>query len=147
MINVLKNYWRELPNRDQALDRIYDFLQALSNNDIENAEQMILISSLDDFRKDLHNHMVEFLMMHFEDNEFEDLSSDLSIKIADPYKIDENLISPEFSGKTMVLDKNEKISVRVGYKDIITMVRLNFQISESDEVYFLKFVSVENEPF
>jgi hypothetical protein len=132
-------YWKKLPNRDQALDLVYEFLRALSQKDTKHAEELILVKDMQYFQRALHDSLLQYLEMVIEDDDWTDYEGrNLALEIDDPAKLDEDLTMPEFSGKHFDLIKDETVSVQIGLRETVTPIRLHFALAESDELYYLK---------
>lgn len=142
MIEVSRNYWKELPDRDKVLDKIYEFMKSLSEGNTASAKQYALVSSMEKFCASLDKHLKQYAYFNLEDDELKSLSGDLSIRITDPEKMDEVQTFPEFSGSSMTVEEGEEITLRVGLNGKATGVKLHFTICEADELFFLKFVKV-----
>ena len=139
------NKWDHLPNRDEVLDKIYDFLRLLSLKEPEEAQKMVNVGSMPKFRDALHYHMSDYSIMVFDDEQYMDLPDDFSINISDPDKLDENDINPRFSGSQMNLQPNETITVNVGFRNEILPVSIQFMIYELDQEYYLNLMKVERD--
>lgn len=136
------NYWEHLPDRDEVLEKIYKFLQLLSENDPDEAEKLVNVGSMSKFRDTLHYYLTDYSMLALEDDEMMELPDDLSVAISDPSTLDENDINPEFSGNSMVLQPNETVKLRVGMGNEITPVQLEFMIYKRENQYLLNLMKV-----
>jgi len=141
---VKNNYWKTIPNRDEALEKVFEFLKSLSNQNPDEASQYILTNSMENFQQELHQLLKKYLALTLDDNEFLKLPEDLSVNISDPEDIEEESIEPEFQGKEFTLEKDEHFSLLVGFQGEATPIKITFKLEEMDEVYFLKLVNVVN---
>ena len=139
------NFWENKPNRDEVLDKIYDFLKLLSEKKPDEAEKLVRVGSMAKFRDALHFHLSDYSIMIFEDKEYLELPDDFSIGISNPYQMDENDIEPRFSGNSMVLEDRETIKLRVGLFNEITPINLIFMVNELESRYYLNLRKVERE--
>ena len=136
IIDVGDNFGKQVPNRDQALEKIYDFMLALSQGKPANAKKLVITDSLETFRVQLDQLLRPFWKeILAEDPE---LSRDLSLEISDPYFVKEQDSYPQFSRNDFNLIENEQISIRVAINGEVIPVHLNFTIKKYDEIYFLK---------
>lgn len=141
---VKKNYWKTIPNRDEALEKVFEFLKSLSNQDPQEASEYILTNSMEAFQQELHQLLKKHLALTLEDEEFIKLPEDLSVNISDPEDLEEESIEPEFQGKEFTLQKDEHFSLLIGFHGEATPIKITFKLEEMDEVYFLKLVNVVN---
>lgn len=139
IIEVGDNFGKILPNRDQVLEKVYDFGRALSERNPNKAEQMVITVSMDEFRWELDQLLRPFWREMA--NEEPDLTRDLSLDISDPHFIKEKDSNPEFSNNDFNLSEGEFLSMRVAIKGEVIPVYLNFSIKKYDEIYFLKLES------
>jgi len=139
------NYWNQAPTRDDALDKIFDFLKLLSEKKPEEAERLVRVGNLSKFRDALHYQLADYAVMIFDDTQYMELPDDFSTAISDPYKMDENDIGPVFSGKALELTHGETVRVRVGMFNEITPVVIEFMIYKLENQYFLNLMKVEKE--
>lgn len=136
IIDVGDNFGKQLPNRDQVLEKVYDFMRALSERDVAQASSLVITSSLDEFRWQLDQLLRPFWREMA--NENPDPSGDLSLEISDPHFIKEKDSKPEFSYNNFNLTEDERIAIRVGIKGEVIPVYLNFTVKKHDEIFFLK---------
>ncbi|MBI1185646.1 hypothetical protein GC194_15365 [bacterium] len=139
------NYWKQPPTRDEVLDKIYDFLKLLSQNQPDEAEKLVRVGSMSKFRDALHYHMADYVVMIFEDKEFMELPDDFSTAISNPYDMDENDMAPAFSGNQLECVNKETISLRLGLFNEITPIKIEFMIGQLDNQYFLNLMKVSRE--
>ncbi|MGB0430546.1 MAG: hypothetical protein ACPGLV_08740 [Bacteroidia bacterium] len=139
------NFWENKPNRDEALDKVYEFLKLLSENKPDEAEKLVRVGNMAKFRDALHYHLSDYSIMIFEDKEYMQLPDDFSVGISDPNNMNENDIEPRFSGNTMVLNDRETIKLRVGLFNEITPINITFMIHELDQRFYLNLMKVERE--
>ncbi|MBI3142886.1 MAG: hypothetical protein HYZ16_08670 [Bacteroidetes bacterium] len=139
------NYWTTAPTRDEALDKIYTFLQLLSSDSPLEAEKLVRVGSMDKFRDALHRHLAEHITLMYDDTEYMELPDDLSTAIMDPFSMDENEIAPEFSGKQLTMVHRETVKVRVGLLGQLTPVCVHFTIAELDTRFYLNLMNVTSE--
>lgn len=133
------HFWKALPNRDEVLDVVYNFLKEISEKHPEKAASIIMVKDMAKFLSALDNSMKQFLSLAIEDVDWDDLSTkDLSMEIDNPFEMDEDLMRPEFSGKQFVLEKNESVSLFLGLKGYITSIRVHFLLIEEDELFYLR---------
>ena len=136
IIDVGDNFGKKSPNRDQALEKVYDFMRALAEKRPEEAEKLVITDSLIFFRTQLDQHLRPFWKeMAFEDPE---LTRDLSLEISDPHFVKEQESCPQFSQNGFELKENEQISIKVAVHGEVIPVYLNFTIKKYDEIFFLK---------
>ena len=132
-------YWKECPDRDEVLTRVYAFIRALKMPDNAKELQSVFVKDVSHLRQSLNDGIRQHLSMSIDDEQWEEFESkDLSFEIDDPATQDEDLISPEFSGTSYTLKKNEDLSVKLSFHTYITPIRLHFQLVESDELYYLR---------
>ena len=132
-------YWKECPDRDDALTRIYAFIGALKLPDNAAELQKVFVKDVSHLRQALNDALKQYLNMSIDDEEWEAYEAkDLSYEIDDPASIDEDLIFPEFTGTAYTLCKDESMSVKLSLHSYITPIRLHFQLVESDELYYLR---------
>jgi len=136
IIAVGDNFGKQAPNRDRVLEKIYEFMRALSDKDITRASGLVISTSMDEFRFRLDMLLRPYWREMA--NEVPDPEWDLSQEISDPHFINEADSRPEFSNSGFDLTENEVISIRVGIKGEVIPVCLNFSISKHDEIYFLR---------
>jgi len=136
------NYWDHAPNRDEVLDKIYEFLRLLSLNEPDEAEKLVRVGSMSKFRDALHYQIADYMIMIYEDTEFMELPDDFSVNISDPTKMDEDYINPRFSGNELVLKSGETIEVNVGFNQEVILVYIQFMIYELEDKYFLNVMKV-----
>lgn len=138
LIKVGNYYWKKVPNRDEALEKVYAFMKALAAQDPEEASQCVIIDSMINFRSQLHRMLLAYVGEILNEEEQKELGNDLSLNVTDPELVNEDQTQPNFSNNDFYLMESEIISIRVAIKKRITPVVLNFSIYKSDEVYFLK---------
>ncbi len=139
------HYWKSLPDRDQVLDRMYNFLKTLAAGDIAVANSMVLVKDINQFMDALHDSLRKYLNLVIEDEQWEQYADSDLIKIIDnPYDLDEDLTQPEFSGKDYVVGVNEDVSVLLSMKGYVTSIRLHFLMVERDELFFLKLLKISS---
>ena len=132
-------YWKTIPDRDDALEKIYAFIRALREKNPAKAGETVMIRDMDFFLKTLHDSLMAYLNMVIEDESWDEYQDkNLAFEVDDPSDLDENLMLPEFSGKQFVLSKNETVSMQVGMREQVTTIRLHFILLENDELYYLK---------
>src|SRR5947208_312875 len=96
-------YWKERPNRDEVLERIYRFLQALSQKKPSEAVNFVIIKNMELFMQVLNESLHKYLELAIEDADWDEFKDkDLSMEIDDPTDKDEDLMLPEFSGNKFV---------------------------------------------
>ena len=139
------NNWTHAPTRDEALDKIFDFIQFLSQNQPDEAEKLVRVGDMAKFRDALHYRMADYAIMIFEDTEFLELPDDFSVGISDPYKMNEEDIEPRFSGNTLELIDRETVRIRLGLFNEITPVVLEFMIQKIADNFYLNLMKVERE--
>ncbi len=139
------NFWEYKPNRDEVLDKIYDFLKLLSEKNPDEAEKLVRVGDMGKFRDALHYHLSDYSIMIFEDTEYMQLPDDFSLGISNPYDMDENEIEPRFSGNSMILENRETIKLRIGLFNEITPINITFMIHELENRFFLNLIKVERE--
>ena len=138
-------YWKDRPDRDQVLDRMYSFLQTLAAGDIAKANSMVLVKDINQFMDVLQDSLRKYLDDIIEDEQWEEYAATDLIKIIDnPYDLDEDLTQPEFSGKEYVVGVNEDVSVLLSMKGFVTSLRLHFLLVERDELFFLKLLKLSS---
>lgn len=139
------NFWDHLPTRDEALDKIYEFLQLLSQNRPIEAETLVNVGSFQKFRDTVHYYITDYLLMLVEDSEVFNLPDDMSVAISDPHEMNEDGIYPVFSGNDFVTQPNERISVYLGYQNEATTVKVEFMIYVLDKKVFLNVMKVNKD--
>ena len=132
-------FWKQLPDRDAALERVYDFIKAVKAHDLKTAASLVMVRDMGEFIDAFHNALHLYLNSIIEDEQWNDYEGrNLSFEIEDPGYFDETLTQPEFSGKHFDLGLNESISIKVGLLKEVTPVRLHFTLAEEDELYYLR---------
>ena len=132
-------YWKTIPDRDDALEKIYSFIRALREKNPAKAGETVMIRDMDFFLKTLHDSLMAYLNMVIEDESWDEYQDkNLAFEVDDPADLDENLMLPEFSGKQFVLTVDETISLQVGMLGQVTPIRLHFIIQESGDLYYIK---------
>jgi hypothetical protein len=136
-------FWKELPDRDEVLERVYNFLKKLSRKIPDEAVNIVMVGDMKQFLDSLHTALKATLSHIVDDEEFYDYESkNLSLEIDDPFEMDERHIEPEFSGKAYTLGKGEAMSVKIGLKGNVTPVRVHFELIEHDELYYLRLIGI-----
>ncbi|MGZ5243455.1 MAG: hypothetical protein ACXWDO_02530 [Bacteroidia bacterium] len=132
-------FWKKNPNRDDALELVYNFLRALKRKDDKEAAKLLSVKDMSFFIKALHDSLLQYLDLVIEDEEWEEFESkNLAYEVDDPSDLDEDLTLPQFSGKTFELAKGEELSVQVGLHGRVTPIRLHFAVAEADALYFIR---------
>ncbi len=139
IIEVGDNFGKTCPNRDQVLEKVYDFARALAERNPKEAETLVITTSMDKFRWEL-DQLLRPYWREMADEE-PDFTRDLSLDISDPHFVKEKDSKPEFSNNDFNLSENESLSMRVAINGEVVPVYLNFSIQKYDEVYFLKLES------
>jgi hypothetical protein len=131
--------WQQLPDRDEALRLVYDFLRSLHLHELKRAGELVLVKDMDYFLEVLHNSLQKYLSMVIEDEDWEKYNGmNLALEIDDPDILKEEDTIPEFSGNQYVLSNNEDVSVQIGLRGQVTPIRVHFAVVCADELYFLK---------
>jgi hypothetical protein len=132
-------HFKSLPDRDEVLQVIYDFLRAMGQHDTSKAGRLILIKDMVHFVKVLHDSLIQYLDLVIEDDQWEEYEGrNMAFEVDDPANLDEDLTQPQFSGRKFTLEQNEVISVQIGLKGRVTPIRLHFALLEADALYYLK---------
>lgn len=139
------NFWNHPPNRDEVLDKIYDFMQLLSQNKPDEAAKLVNVRSFQKFRDTLHYQLTDYLLLTIEDKELHALPDDLSVNIVDPYSLDETLVNPQFTGNDMVTAPNERVTVQLAVQDELTPVKLEFLLYSSEGNIYLNLMKVSRD--
>lgn len=139
------NFWTEKPDRDEVLDRIFDFFKLLSEEKPEEAEKLVNVGSMDKFRDTLHYYLTDYSVMVCDDDELMALPDDLSLAVTDPYQMPEEELSPTFTGNQLKLVANERIEMRIPFMKEITPYWICFQIFEHQGKYLLNLMQVRKE--
>ncbi len=130
------------PNRDEVLEKVYDFLSALAEQKPEEAERMVLTQHFRYFRWQLDMLLRPYWKeMAQEDPE---LTRDLAIEISDPHFMNERDTQPHFSSNDFQLGINERISMRVAIRGEAVPVYVNYKVVLADELYFLRLEEPNN---
>lgn len=138
--------WNTLPDRDMALELVYDFIRSIGTKNIDKAKSLIVVKDINFFLLSLHQSLIKYLEMVLEDEEWENYATkNLALEIDDPELHDEQLSLPEFSGKEIILKIGETVSIQIGLHDTITPIRLHFVVTEADAIYFLKLQRITAE--
>lgn len=132
------SHWDTLPNRDQVLEKVYDFFDYLSKKQIQKADALIYGEDIDNIQKKLHQKLNAFVQMELEDEEVKALGDNLALEVSNPYEIDEVLMNPEFSGKSFVTEPGETLSLRIALRGSITNVVAQFSIVPHDGQFHLQ---------
>lgn len=124
------------PNRDEALEKVYDFLAALADQKPEDAERLVLTQHFRYFRWQLDL----LLRPYWQEmaREAPDLTRDLAIEISDPHFLNESDTQPFFSSNSFQLSVGERISMCVAICGEAVPVHVNFEVAIADELYFLR---------
>lgn len=138
LIKVGNYYWKKVPNRDEALEKVYAFMKAMAAQDPEKASQCVIVHSMHHFRTQLHRLLLSYIGEILPEEEQKDLGDDLSLAITDPELVNEDQSQPQFTYNDFYLKEKEVICLKVALKKRITPVQLNFSIYKCDEVYFLR---------
>ena len=132
------NHWEQPPNRDQFLEKVYDFFDYLSKKETTKAQNLLLNEDFDDIQQRMHQHLDDFAKTYLEDEEYESLSDNLSLEVSNPYEIDETLLNPEFSGKSFVAEPHETMTLNLAMRGQITNVAARFKIIPRDGAFYLE---------
>ncbi|MDQ3072498.1 MAG: hypothetical protein M3Q97_04430 [Bacteroidota bacterium] len=138
--SVTQTYYQPAPpNRDDALEIVYNFLKAVAEKDTVRAESFLAVADMSRFLDLLNMSFQKYLDMVVEDEQWEDFRNrDIATEVTDPHLMDEDLTLPEFSGKQFVLSPEETVSVKLALRGQITPIRLHFSVVKSEEGYHLK---------
>lgn len=136
IIEVGDNFGKQSPNRDQVLEKVYDFMRALSEEKPEQAERLVITDSMDYFRCQLDLLLRPFWKEMTAENP--ELTRDLSLEISDPHFVKEQDSQPWFSHHDFNLVEGELVSIKVAINGEVIPVYLNFSIKKYDEIFFLK---------
>lgn len=139
-------YWEQKPNRDEVLDRSYSFVEAVSNNNLNEAGQIVMLPEPGNFETGLRKSLQDFVMSWLEDDEMSELKGDIVKHLTNPGEMDEETIQPEFEGNEFFLKDGEKFSIHLGFKKKPTNLRFHFTVCEQDELYFIKFLKITTNP-
>ncbi len=133
---VSGSFGKAPPNRDEALEKVYDFLAALAEQRPGEAEQLVLTHHFRYFRWQLDL----LLRPYWQEmaREAPALTRDLAIEISDPHFLDESDTQPQFSSNGFELSVGERISMRVAIRGEAVPVCVNFRVATADELYFLR---------
>ena len=135
--------FKELPDRDSAIEMIFGFLKALADKDPDKAELFVLVKNMTQFRQLLDEALRSYLSLIIEDEEWEIYNNkDLSLEIGDPFKEDEDEMLPEFTGNLFQLTKGEGISLQLFMRGMVTPIRLHFDVAESDLLYYIRLCKI-----
>jgi hypothetical protein len=139
-------HFHSLPDRDEVLHRIYDFLRAMGSHDVDKAARLVMVKDKQHFVRVLHDSLIQYLDLVIEDDQWEDYEGrNMAFEVDDPANLDEDLTQPQFSGTHFVLELNEAVSVQVGLKGRVTPIRLHFALVEADALYYLKLQRITAE--
>ena len=138
--------WKEQPNRDQVLERAYDFVEALSNNDLKNAGKLVKLDDPEQLEELLKKHLKDFIFSWLEDDEADNLKDDLLANLYHPADLDEEWVNPEFEGKSFFLGNGEGFSLHLAFYQKPTNLQLHLQVCEEDALYYLKFMNISANP-
>lgn len=132
-------FWKKNPNRDDALELVYNFLRAIKRKDTAEAAKLLAVKDMVFFTKVLHDSLLQYLDLVIEDEQWEEFEGkNLAYEIDDPAELDEDLTLPQFSGKNFELTKGEELSVQIGLHGRVTPIRLHFALDEADALYYIK---------
>ena len=136
LLAVSGSFGKAPPNRDEALETVYDFLRALAEQKPEEAEALVLAQHFRYFRWQLDL----LLRPYWREMASEDpaLERDLAIEISDPYFMKEQDTQPQFGSTGFQLAENERVSMRVAICGEAVPVYVNFSVANADELYFLR---------
>lgn len=137
-------FWDKQPDRDEVLDEVYEVIRGLSvnENEADKAEIVAIDENLKPLKAKLRTKIEGFMQQYTEDDETIAWDGNLNI-IDDPEKLDEVHTQPRFSGNKLLCEKGENVSVRIGVKGTVSLVRLHFELKEADELYFLKLYKID----
>jgi hypothetical protein len=140
------DYWKTMPNRDMVLEKIYDFVKALSIKEKGHEFREVYIKEIDKLRVLLDDSLKKYLSLSLEDEEWSSFENkDLSYELDNPFEMDEDLVLPEFSGKQYLLVKDETVSIKLSLRGYITSIRLHFMLAEADELFYLRLSKLTSE--
>lgn len=146
MSKVIRNYFKFKPDRDDILERIYCFMNAISENKFDLAKNMILCdANINIFLNSLNKHILNYATLYFDDEEIDYESDSLTNLLDKPTLMKEEDILPVFTGKNFLVETGEIISIRIGIKGYITNIRINFLLEEYDALYYLRVISIIKE--
>jgi hypothetical protein len=132
-------HFHSMPDRDEVLQVIYDFLRAMGKHDTALAGRLIMIKDMPYFVRVLHDSLIQYLDLVIEDEQWEDYEGrNMAFEVDDPAELDEDLTQPQFTGNKFMLEPNENVSIQVGLKGRVTPIRLHFALTEADALYYLK---------
>lgn len=136
ILAVSGSFGKAPPNRDEALETVYDFLRAMAEQKPEEAEALVLAQHFRYFRWQLDL----LLRPYWREMASEEprLERDLAIEISDPYFIKEQDTQPQFTSNSFQLTEQEQLSMRVAICGEAVPVYVNFSVVEADELYFLR---------
>jgi hypothetical protein len=133
-----KKYWRQLPNRDEVLDQVYEFLKLISQQKFSEAEKFVLTAPINKVVEVLRTNLENFAVQDLDDETLEIFGNDLVLAISDPSDMDEFYLFPEFSGNSYVVQVNEKLKIKIPVAGFATPIRACFILVENDQLYFLR---------
>jgi hypothetical protein len=136
IVTVSGSFGQAPPNRDEALEKVYDFLAALSEQKPEEAERMVLTQHFRYFRWQLDMLLRPYWKEMAQEEP--ELTRDLAIEISDPHFLNESDTQPHFSSNGFELGINERISMRVAIQGEAVPVYVNYKVAVADELYFLR---------
>lgn len=136
ILTVNGSFGKVPPNRDEALEKVYDFLRALSEQKPDEAERMVLTNHFRYFRWQLDLLLRPYWKEMAQEEP--ELTRDLAIEISDPHFMKEQDTNPQFSSNNFQLTEYEGISMCVGIGGEAVPVYVNFTVACADELYFLR---------
>ena len=139
------NHWPHLPDRDQVLEKVYNFFKLLSEQKPDEAEKLVRVGNMDKFRDTLHYYLADYALMIYDDETFQKLPDDLSLVIDDPYTQEENELAPNFTGTAFVTVPNERVEIRASMNGEITPIWIQFMIYEMEGKFYLNLMQVRRE--
>lgn len=132
------NHWETLPNRDQVLEKVYDFFDYLSKKETKKASALLLNDDFEEIQKRIHDHLLDFAKMNLEDEEFNELPHNLAMEVNNPYEVDETLLNPEFSGRSFITEANESMTLNLAMRGMITQISVRFRIVPQNGMFYLQ---------
>ncbi len=139
-------FWEEKPNRDQALDRVYAFIEALSEKDLTKAGQFVMLSEPAAFEEKLRKSLEQYITNWYEDDEAGGIQGDLLEHLTYPGEMDEESVQPEFEGRSFFLEDQETFSIHLSFKKKATNLQFYFTVCEQDALFFVKFQKIIENP-
>lgn len=138
--------WKEQPNRDQVLERSYEFVDKVSQYEWEQAAHLVRMDDPVEFKESLESHLNDFVFGWLEDDEANLLHENLFMNLYHPADLQEEWVHPEFQGSTFVMKPGERFSIHLSFFDRPTPLRLTFAVCEEDALFFLKVSDVSVNP-